>query len=79
MTSWQKYRAIQTGELQNYCTDIEDKLEVALKALGEVSQGYGTGKDSNHVWNIQRLASNAIVKIGQMKQRDKPFIWWSEK
>lgn len=74
---WQKDRAKEVGQLQNYTSDIDAKLKEALEALSSVARGYGAGNDSNHQLNIQRLASNALVKIGQMKQGQKPYIWWS--
>lgn len=75
--SWQKDRATQVAQLKKHCIEIEAKLNTALEALSEVSRGYGTGTDEKHQFNIQRLAANAMVKIGQMKQTEKPYIWWA--
>ena len=75
--SWQKERKQEVANLQNYTKDIESKLSKALEALGEVSRGYGTGSDDKHQLNIQRLAANALIAIGRMKQTNKPYIWWS--
>lgn len=74
---WQKDRARQVGELETHLRDIQAKLDEALAALGKVSMGYGEGDHVDHRLNIQRLAANSLVRIGKMRQRQKPYIYWS--
>lgn len=73
--SWQKERNQKTRELLQHLKDIELKLAKALEALGDISRGYGR-KDYNGNLSKEKLASDTLIEISKMKQREKPTIWW---